>query len=75
MKWTTKFKVYERGVFIAFFGGLVLLIVGLVGIACGYASPIFFWFAIIGAILLGFAGPLSLPLHGMAERSLLMKKK
>ena len=73
MKWTTKFIVYKNGVFIAFFGGLALLIVGLVGEACWHIR-IFFWLGMIGAALMGLSGPLSLPLQRMEEEYLMMKK-
>jgi hypothetical protein len=43
--------VYKNGVLIAFFGGLALLIVGLVVyILSGNRSGFFFWLGMIGAV-------------------------
>lgn len=74
MKWTTRFTIYKSGVFTAFFGGLALLVVGLVGNTLnGDTSSAFFWLGMIGAGLMGLSGPLSLPLQRMEEEYFMVK--
>ena len=57
--------IYEKGLFITFVAGLVLLIVGSIFIGIGQNS--FFPIAMVGAVLVGLAGTLSISLEGLRE--------
>ena len=58
-------KIYEKGLFITFVAGLILLIVGSIFIGLGQNS--FFPIAMVGAVLVGLAGTLSISLKGLRE--------